>query len=88
MEPERDLKSIPDDELLRRLGELLRQSRRVEADLVAHIGEVDLRRLYAREAAPSMFVYPLEVLHLSEAEAICASPRPGHPESIPCCSRC
>jgi len=69
MEPERDLKSIPDDELLRRLGELLRQSRRVEADLVAHIGEVDLRRLYAREAAPSMFAYCIEVLHLSEAEA-------------------
>jgi hypothetical protein len=69
MEPERDLKAIPDDELLHRLGELLRQSRRVEADLVAHIGEVDLRRLYAREAAPSMFAYCTERLHLSEAEA-------------------
>jgi hypothetical protein len=69
MESERDLKSIPDDELLRRLGELLRQSRRVEADLVAHIGEVELRRLYAREAAPSMFAYCTEVLHLSGAEA-------------------
>ncbi len=69
MEPECDLRSVPDDELLRRLAELLRQSRRVEADLVAHIGEVDLRRLYAREAAPSMFAYCTEVLHLSEAEA-------------------
>ena len=69
MEHQRPLQSIPDDELLRRLADLLRQSRRVEADLVAHIGEVEERKLYAREAAPSMFVYCTEVLHLSEAEA-------------------
>jgi hypothetical protein len=63
------LHSIPDDELLRRLHELVAQSRRVEADLVAHIGEVDERRLYARSAFPSMFVYCMQALHLSEAEA-------------------
>jgi hypothetical protein len=63
------LRSLSDDELLRRLAEVLRQSRRVEADLVAHIGEVDERRLFAREASPSMFAYCTEVLHLSEAEA-------------------
>jgi hypothetical protein len=64
-----ELHSISDDELLRRLAELLKHSRRVESDLVAHIGEVDARRLYAREAASSMFTYCTEVLHLSEAEA-------------------
>lgn len=64
-----DLKSIPDNELLRRLSDLLSKSRRVESDLVAHIGEVDERRLYAREASPSMFAYCTEVLHLSEHEA-------------------
>ena len=69
MEDTRELNSVPDDELLRRLVALLQQSRRVEADLVAHIGEVDARRLYAREAAPSMFAYCTQVLHLSEAEA-------------------
>ena len=69
MESTRDLDSISDDELLRRLALLLQQSRRVEADLVAHIGEVDARRLYAREAAPSMFAYCTHVLRLSEAEA-------------------
>jgi len=37
--------------------------------LVSGIGEVDERRLYAREASPSMFAYCTEVLHLSEAEA-------------------
>jgi 5-methylcytosine-specific restriction endonuclease McrA len=69
MEDTRALESVPDDELLRRLVALLRNSRHTEADLVAHVGEVDVRRLYAREASPSMFVYCTERLHLSEAEA-------------------
>jgi hypothetical protein len=69
MEHTRSLELVPDDELLRRLTDLLRQSRRTEADLVALIGEVDTRRLYAREASPSMFAWCTEVLHLSEAEA-------------------
>ena len=69
MHSELALHSLPDDELLRRLHELAAQSRRVEADLVAHIGEVDERRLYARSAFPSMFVYCMQALHLSEAEA-------------------
>jgi HNH endonuclease len=63
------LTSVSDDTLLRRLLELLGQSRRIEVDVVAHIGEVDARRLYAREAAPSMFAYCTDRLHLSEAEA-------------------
>src|SRR5262245_36060752 len=63
------LQAVPDDELLRRLGELVSQSRRVEAELVAHIGEVDERRLFARFAFPSMFAYCTQALHLSEAEA-------------------
>jgi hypothetical protein len=69
VEHARDLKRISDDELLCRLAELVGESRRVEADLVAHIGEVDTRRLYAREASPSLFAYCTERLHLSEAEA-------------------
>ena len=69
MQEKRPLQSIPDDVLLRRLADLMGQSRRVEADIVAHIAEVDERRLYAREAFPSMFAYCTDVLHLSEAEA-------------------
>jgi hypothetical protein len=64
-----DLRALSDDELLKRLSALLGQSRRIEWELVAHIGEVDERRLYAREACDSMFVYCTEVLHLSEHEA-------------------
>lgn len=70
------LSTVADDELLRRLAELVGCSRRTEAELVAHIAEVEARRLYAREASPSMFAYCTEVLHLSEAEAylrICAA---------------
>jgi HNH endonuclease len=69
MEEKRPLQSISDDALLQRLAELMGQSRRAEADVVAHIAEVDERRLYAREAFPSMFAYCMDVLHLSEAEA-------------------
>lgn len=64
------MRSLSDDDLLRRLTEVVRQSRRVEAELVALIAEVDARRLYAREAMPSMFAFCTEVLHLSEPEAI------------------
>jgi len=68
MRETRSPKSLPDDELLRRLSALVAQSRRGEADLIAHIAEVDERRLYAREGTPSMFAYCTERLHLSEPE--------------------
>ena len=58
-----------DDALLERLSWLLGQSRRMEAELVTVIAEVDARRLYARAASPSMFAYCTQILHLSEAEA-------------------
>jgi 5-methylcytosine-specific restriction endonuclease McrA len=69
MSLERPLESLSDDELLRGLAHVLSQSRRTEADLVAHIAEVETRRLYVREASPSMFAYCTNILHLSEAEA-------------------
>ncbi len=69
MEDNRPLQAIPDEELLHRLADLMTQSRRAEADIVAHIAEVEERRLYAHESFPSMFAYCMDVLHLSEAEA-------------------
>ncbi len=65
----KSLSRLSDDELLIRLSNVLKQSRRVESELVAHIAEVDERRMYVREACPSMFSYGTDVLHLSEAEA-------------------
>ena len=38
--------SVPDDILLRRLAEILGQSRRVETDLIAHIAELCCGRSY------------------------------------------
>ena len=69
MKKKDELKSLSDDELLRRLSDVLKQSRRLESELVAHISEVDARRLYAIEALPSMFQYCVDVLHFSKAEA-------------------
>jgi hypothetical protein len=81
-----NLSRVPDDELLRRLAALLAGSRRTEADLVAHVGEVDARKLYAREATPSMFQYCTEGLHLSGGRGLPAHRRgtrrpraPDHP---------
>jgi hypothetical protein len=65
----KSLYRLTDDELIHRLSEVLAQSRRVEWVLVAHIAEVDARRLYAREGFPSMFQYCVDGLHLSESEA-------------------
>jgi len=56
-----DLKSLSNKELLLRLSKLVNQSRRVESVLVAHLAEVDARRLYASEASPSMFQYCRDV---------------------------
>ncbi len=61
----KSLARLSDDELLRRLSDVLAQSRRVESVLVAHIAEVDQRRLYASQASSSMFQYCVDVLHLS-----------------------
>ena len=66
---ERHLDSLSDDVLLARVAELVGRSRRVEAELVRHLAEVDRRRLYLREACPSMHVYATSRLHLSDAEA-------------------
>jgi hypothetical protein len=65
----RPLASLSDDQLLSRLADVVGQSRRNESALVAHIAEVDLRRLYVRHSCPSMFVYATRVLHLAEGEA-------------------
>lgn len=64
-----NLKTVSDDVLLRRLADLVGRSRRLDADIVAHIAEVDVRRLYARRAMPSLFAYCVETLRLAENEA-------------------
>jgi len=64
----RSLQSLSDDDLLQHLRDILRDGRLIEADLIAHVAEVDARRLYLREACSCMFAYCVERLHLSEPE--------------------
>ena len=60
---------LSDVALLRRLSELVTLDRTTTAELLAHIAEVDARRLYAPAAYPSMFAYCVEELHMSEDAA-------------------
>ena len=69
MEHARLVHSLTDDELLRRVTVLTAESRRGESELVAHLAEVDARKLFARESCATMFGYCTTVLHLSESEA-------------------
>src|SRR5678815_1335485 len=60
---------LSDEELLRRTGELAARGRRIEAALIAHMAEVDHRKLYRGEACSSMFAYATGRLRLSESQA-------------------
>jgi hypothetical protein len=48
---------------------LARRARETTASLVAHLAELDARRLYLGAGCPSLFVYCTDVLRLSEHEA-------------------
>jgi hypothetical protein len=63
------LAELSSDQLLTRLLELIHRGCELEADLIAHLAEVDGRRLYLREGCPSMFAYCVDVLHFAEAVA-------------------
>jgi hypothetical protein len=63
------LTTLSDNELEQRLVVLLTESARTEADIVAHLAEVEGRKLHLRAGHPSMFQYCLEHLGLSENEA-------------------
>jgi hypothetical protein len=63
------LTHVPDSVLLRDLHSLLARECATTAALLAHLAEVDVRRLYAAAGYPSMFAYCIEQLHLSEEAA-------------------
>ena len=63
------LTHVPDPTLLRELRTLVAQDRATTALLLAHLSEVDARRLYAPAGFPSMFAWCVEELHLSEETA-------------------
>ncbi len=63
------LSHLSDQALLRELRTLVSQDRATTALLVAHLGEVDARRLYAEAGYPSMFAWCVEQLGFSEDSA-------------------
>ncbi len=69
MKLENQLNGISDDVLLERLATLVRRQNALTTALLAHLGEVDRRRLYLREACSSMHRYCVERLGLSDGAA-------------------
>ena len=65
----RSLSHLSNQELLRDLAAIVARDRGTTAEMLAHIAEVDDRRLYAQEGFPSMFAYCVQVLHMSEDTA-------------------
>jgi hypothetical protein len=63
------LSHLPDPDLLRALRSLVAQDRATTASLLAHLTEVDARKLYLPAAYPSMFDYCVGELGLSEQSA-------------------
>jgi hypothetical protein len=64
-----ELREVSNEQLETSLGELLGAGARVEARIVAHLAEVDARRLHLRAGCSSLFDYCRKRLALSDYEA-------------------
>jgi len=62
-------KQLSDEALISKLSRCVREDRELSARLLAHLGEVDARRLYRDQGFSSMFDYCVRALHMSESEA-------------------
>jgi hypothetical protein len=63
------LQCLSHDRLLAQLHELIQRDHTLEAELIAHLGEVDARRLYLQNVCPSMFHFCAHRLHFAEGVA-------------------
>ena len=63
------LSQLADHVLLRDLATILKQDRVTTATLLAHLAEVDTRKLYLPAGYPSMYLYCVGELKLSEDSA-------------------
>ena len=64
-----ELRDRSDRELLTGVKVLVAEEREATAQLIAHLGEIDARRLFLAEGCSSLFKYCTEILHLSESAA-------------------
>ncbi len=60
---------LSNPELVARVTQLAQREREATAALIAHLAELDARRLYLAEGCSSLFTYCTQVLHLSEHAA-------------------
>ncbi len=60
---------LSNQELLARVTQLAQRERQATAALIAHLAELDARRLYLAEGCSSLFTYCTQALHLSEHAA-------------------
>ncbi len=85
--PDFSLVHLSDASLLEGLASLVARERAVTARLLAHLAEVDSRRLYLPAGCPSMFAYCVRVLGFSEDAAArrirAARVARCHPEMFP-----
>jgi len=63
------LAGLPNAQLIARVRELVQRGNAVEAELLAHLAEVDARQLYLDEGCSSMFAWCQRVLHFAEGVA-------------------
>jgi len=61
--------NLSDETLRARVKALARCSREVTVELIAHLAELDARKLYCSEGPGSLFRYCIEILRFSEAAA-------------------
>src|SRR5512145_478070 len=60
---------LSDADLLAQLARLAARERDATVALIAHLAELDARRLYLAEGCASLFSYCTQVLHLAEHAA-------------------
>src|SRR3990170_2547713 len=60
---------LSDEALVARVKHLAAREREATGALIAHLAELDERRLYLAESCASLFTYCTQVLHLSEHAA-------------------
>jgi hypothetical protein len=63
------LTHLSDPELLRNLADVVARDRTTTAALLAHLAEVEARKLYLPAAYPSMHAYCVGELHMSDDAA-------------------
>jgi hypothetical protein len=64
-----EIAQLPDNALLDSVARAVAVERRATAELIALLGELDVRRLYLGQGCSSLFTYCTQVLHLSEHAA-------------------